>query len=289
MSERAGVEPQDTPPRSIASDAPPSFEQRALGEEINPLEEINAAFRQTNSRVWFGVAGMALLVTALVVWGIVAQQIVTTSTQVTLLPASGLYQVPAPQRGVVERIDVAAGSPVVPGERLGAIDTPGGQTTAITSPVAGTVATVHMAVGEVAQPGSAFVGIAPAGSETVAIGLLNAGTVAAVARGQHATVAIPIADQVRYGRIEGTVAFVASLPISAERMAALFGTSVAAATTFQSMPLYEVRIDLLDAPTPSGFKWTVGTGPATRLPVNTVGTASIIVAHRSLASRAFGS
>ena len=65
-----------------------SFHERAIGEVTNPLEQINVTFKRTGSRIWLGVAGLALLVVGIVIWGFVAQQVVITSTQIALLPKS---------------------------------------------------------------------------------------------------------------------------------------------------------------------------------------------------------
>lgn len=266
-----------------------TFQERAIGETTNPLEQINATFRQTSSRMWLGVAGLALLVAGFVVWGVVAQQVVTTPAQVALIPRSGLYPVPVLQTAVVRQIDVSPGSAVTVGEDLGTLSVPGSAPVQITAPVAGTVASVQATTGALIAAGSTFLHIAPAGPETVAIGLLSPQAVGSVVRGQDATVAFPTVNQVRYGRVEATVEYVAAVPISAGRAAALFDSPNSVAAILQAGPLYEVRLDLHEAHTPTGFRWTVGNGPAAPLPINTVGTAAIVTSHRSLFSRAFGS
>ena len=70
---------------------------------------------------------------------------------------------------------------------------------------------------------------------------------------------------------------------------ALFDNPATAAAAVQAGPVYEVRLNLHVAQTPTGFAWTVGRGPSTPLPINSIGVADIVTSHRSLASRAFGS
>lgn len=275
---------------AVASDAGGgTFQERAIGEATNPLEQINATFKRTSSRIWLGVGGLALLVAALVIWGFVAQQVVTTSTQVALLPSTGLYPVPVLQTAVVHQIDAPLGSTVVAGQRLGVLSVPGSAPIDITAPIAGTVASVQATTGAIIASGSTFLYLAPKGPETVAIGLLTPAAVGTVTPGQGATVAFPTVNQVRYGRIEATVDFVAALPLTAGRAMALFDNPTTAAGVLQAGPVYEVRLDLHEAQTPTGYAWTVGKGLTNPLPINSIGMADIVTSHRSLASRAFGS
>ena len=51
----------------------PTFAERALGAPPNPLDNIDHVFRHTARRTWLGVLGLALLLTAGVVWTAVAR------------------------------------------------------------------------------------------------------------------------------------------------------------------------------------------------------------------------
>ena len=265
-----------------------SFEQRAIGDVVNPLEQINSVFKRTSSRIWLGVGGLALLVVGFVIWGFVAQQIVTTQTQVILLPKSGLYPVSVLQTSVVQQISVPEGTEVTVGQTLGTVSVPGAGTTTITAPIAGTVVTVQAATGQILTAGSTFLNLAPKGEETVAIGLISPSAVGSVANNQPVTIAIPTVNPTRYGRLVGTVEYVGSVPIAQGRIIALFGNTATASAILQAGPAYEVRIDLKPASTPSGYTWTVGNGPSQHLPLDSTGVAFIETSHKSLASRAFG-
>jgi hypothetical protein len=265
-----------------------TFEERAIGEVVNPLEQINSVFKRTASRVWLGVGGLALLVAAFIVWGCVAQQVVTTKAQVELLPTSGLYPVAALAAGVVQEISVSQGATVHQGDKVGVIGVPGAQPVTLTAPVDGTIVSVDAANGQVIAAGATFMQMARTGDPSVAVGLLSPAEVGTAVRGQKVTIALPSINPTRYGRLTGTIDYIGDAPISQGRVIALFGNTPVASSILQGGPAYEVRITLGTDSTPSGYHWTVGKGPDQRLPMLTSGLAFIEVSRRSLASRAFG-
>ena len=67
-----------------------TFEQRAIGDVVNPLEHIDSVFRRTGSRLRWGVAGVFLLVAALVLIAVLLLAVVALSaTRVSVRNTNG--------------------------------------------------------------------------------------------------------------------------------------------------------------------------------------------------------
>jgi hypothetical protein len=67
----------------------------------------------------------------------------------------------------------------------------------------------------------------------------------------------------------------------------LTGNSSLQSLVAQLGPLREVDIKLERAATPSGLKWSVGTGPSTRLPIGVLAAAKITVGKQTILHQAF--
>lgn len=266
----------------------PSFKDRAIGEVVNPLEQIDSVFKRTGSRIWLGVAGIFLLVVALVVWGFVAQRVVTTKAGVVILPKSGLYPVATLQTGVVGDVLVKEDQSVLAGQTLTTLTVPGVGELKITSPIDGTVVAVDAAKGQISGPGSTLFLLAPKGEFTLAIGLVGPSQINGLQVGQKATIAIPTVNPQRFGRLIGTVVFVGGTPATRSRIESVLGGAAQATAVLQQGPAYEVQIQLKTADSPSGYDWTVGDGPPTPLPLETNGVAFIEISSKSIASKVFG-
>jgi len=264
-----------------------TFEQRAIGDVVNPLEQIDSIFRRTSSRLWLGVAGVSLLVLALAVWGFVAQRIVTVETPIAIAPKSGLLPVATLESGVIGAVFVAEGDSVTTGQRLATLINPAVGEIEVVSPMDGVVADSDAVVGQVTGVGSPVFLLAPAGERAMALGLVGSAQVSGLLVGQNVTIAFPTVNQQSGGRLMGIVENVSETPVSSTRIAAVLGSGSLAAEVAQQGPLYEVQIELVPASTPSGYAWTVGEGPPKAPPITSIGLASIETSRQSVASEIF--
>lgn len=265
-----------------------TFEQRAIGDVVNPLEQIDSVFRRTGSRLWLGVAGIFMLVAALVIWGFVAQRIVTTDTPVMLVPRSGLFPVGILETGVIVDVLVGEGDSVTAGQRLATLANPAVGEIQIVAPITGIVVAVDAVKGQVTGQGNSVFLLAPQGESTVAIGLVGPAQVNGLREGQKVTIAFPTVNQQSGGRLIGTLHHIGVTPVSSTRVAAVLGSGGLAAQVLQQGPVYEVQIELTPATTPSGYAWTVGAGPPIAPPITSIGIASIETSRQSIASQVFG-
>lgn len=274
-------------PVDTAPEPPATFEERALAATGNPLEEIDRVFRRTASRVWLGVVGIAALVAALVVWGVVAERVVTTQATTVLVPESGLYPVGRLESGLVIEIRVDEGDTVDRGAVLAVVQTPEAGPIEVTAPIDGVVALVETAVGQPVGPGSTLFLLASTNDTVAGIAILGPGSLTSLAVGQEASIAVSSVNSQSYGRIRARVASIDDIPLSRARLESLLGDS--ADLFARQGPLYEATLTLeTDPTTPSGYAWTVAQGPPNRLPLGTLGTAHIVVDRQSLVAGILG-
>lgn len=265
-----------------------TFAERAIGNVVNPLEQIDSVFRRTGHRMWLGVMGILLLVVALVVWAVVADRVVTVSEQIVLLPESGLFPVATLQTGLVGDVLVVEDQAVSIGDLLTTLSIPAVGELAIRSPINGTVVAVDVSEGQIAGPGNTLFLLAPEGEPTMAIGFAGPANLASLAVGQEVTILIPTVNPQRYGRMEGTLTFVGGTPATRSRISAVLGGDAQAVSVLQRGPTYEIRIEPKLGDTASGYVWTVGSGPPARPPLATNGIALVEISRESLAQKVFG-
>ncbi len=284
MSEITSSDPESNPEKSTGQ----SFEDRAIGEVANPLEQVNSVFKRTGGRMWLGVGGLTLLVSALVVWSFVAQTVETTKTGVSLVPRSGLSSARVMQAGVIDQILVEEGEFVERGQPLVTILTGVGEQSVV-APVEGLVAGIDAVKGQVASAGDELVVLAPLdfSDQAAAIGFVRPEQLGQLEIGQSVTIQFPTANPQTYGRMKGTLSFVAPTPVLRSRLRQILPDTQANAA-YQQGPFYEIAIDVERADTPSGFAWTIGNGPPNQIYLASNGVAFIAVSRQSIASKAFG-
>jgi multidrug resistance efflux pump len=238
--------------------------------------------------MWLGVGGLTLLVSALVVWSFVAQTVETTKTGVSLVPRSGLSSARVMQAGVIDQILVEEGEFVERGQPLVTILTGVGEQSVV-APVEGLVAGIDAVKGQVASAGDELVVLAPLdfSDQAAAIGFVRPEQLGQLEIGQSVTIQFPTANPQTYGRMKGTLSFVAATPVLRSRLRQILPDTQANAA-YQQGPFYEIAIDVERADTPSGFAWTIGNGPPDQIYLASNGVAFIAVSRQSIASKAFG-
>ncbi len=266
-----------------------TFEERALSEAGNPLEQLDLVFKRTTGQLWFGVLGLAALVGALIIWGVVAQRTVTIAAPVVFSPESGLYPVGELAGGLVVSITPSEGDRVAVGETLAIVTSAEGVQVPVVAPIDGVVVAVDTAEGRVNLVGSPMFLLAPVDEQPVALAVVGASDLAALELGQEATVEIGSINPQAFGSLRADVRSIGAVPLSRARLGDIFGDPTQVAVALQAGPLYEVVLEpRLDPVSPSGLAWTVGQGPPSLPPLGAVGRAQIVVDRTSLAAQVFG-
>lgn len=108
----------------------------------------------------------------------------------------------------------------------------------------------------------------------------------------------------QYGSIPSQVTWISSKTVTVQEVASIVGDSELADALIQNpvpyaipdngraqnLPVVQVELKLeTDPNTPSGYKWTQGNGPDTKIPEGALGEARVTVAERSLFSYAIAS
>jgi hypothetical protein len=265
-----------------------SFRDRALGDPPSPLEHIDHLFHQTSRRIWLGVLGLALLIGAGVLWGAIATQSVTDDGTAVIVPPQGIFAAGDAHAGVVSQVHAREGTLVRAGDQLATITTARGDEIAVSSPITGRVVAVEVRAGDATAGQTSMFRIAPAYSKPVAVMLFPAARIADIAPGQRVAITINGVARDKYGQAVGRVQRISAIPISQQRLRQLTGDTSLAALPSRLGPLREVRIALTRADTPSGVKWTQGSGPPGELPIGVQAVASVTIDRQTLLGKAFG-
>jgi multidrug efflux pump subunit AcrA (membrane-fusion protein) len=254
----------------------------------NPLEQLDRLFRLTSRRTWLVVAGLVILVGALVAWGVLAQRDVTVTAPGLLVPSGGFIEVARLESGVVGDVFVATGQDVSKGQELATYAGAGGMQT-ITAPVAGRVVEVSISPGSTLVPGLPAFTLIPASSETISVAFASPPVHAQIHTGQDVLLAASSAPSGQYGSIKGQITRIGEEPATSARLDRLTGGNESLASAFLSSgPVYEVDVKLDRNPsTFSGYQWTTTGGPDYKVPPGTLVSMSAVVARQSIASQLF--
>ncbi len=279
-----------SPDHALADGA--SFRDRALEEGGNPLEQLDRLYSLTARRTWAAVAALAVLVGALVVWGVVAQRDVTVSAPGILVPRGGFIEVQRLEAGLVQELHVNAGDRVEEGDVLAVYVPVGGEPTPIVAPVDGQVEEIAVAPGSTLVPGLPAFTILPTGAEreVYALAFASPAVQPQLHVAQEVAVEAASAPPAQYGSIVGIVARIGETPITFARLNRLTGGNEELARgILAGGPTYEVQVRLRrDAATPSGVRWTTDQGPDFRVPAGTLVSVTALVDREPSVSGLFG-
>ena len=265
-----------------------TFAERALGAPPNPLDNIDHVFRHTARRTWLGVLGLALLLTAGVVWTAVAEQKVVVDASAVLVPADGIYTAGDLQAGLVLQLNVDLDQSVQQGEVLARVQVAEtGNVVQVRSPVDGRVLAIDVRAGESTTPGTPMFRIVPPG-EPVMVALYPAADVARLSVGDTVTVSVNGVAPDQFGRAVGRVESIGPIPASDNRLRQITGDTSLLGLAERLGPVREIQISLERDDTPSGIAWDGGSGPPAPVSVGTRALAHITVGQQTLLDRAFG-
>ena len=264
----------------------PSFRDRALGENPNPLEHIDHLFHHTARRLWVGVVGIAILLSAGVLWTVVATQSQTMTAPALVVPPEGIYAVNTGQPGVVSSLLVQQGQLVKTDQTLAVIEVADGTTVLLRSPVRGRIVAQDVRLGDTVTGAESAFRIAPT-SDLVGVALVPADQVSRLRVGMPASLTVNGVARAEYGVVKGVVATISPIAVSTARLRQITGDDSLVNLPQQLGPLREVTITLDQADTPSGLEWTRGEGPAAALPIGVRAQATVEIGRERIITKAF--
>jgi hypothetical protein len=256
----------------------------------SPVEVLDRRLRVTTTRVWMVFLGVIVLFAAALGWAVFGRAPTEVRGQSMLLPPDGLYEVGVETEGFVQDLLVRSGDEVREGQPLARLRQPDGQVVEVKAPVAGEVAALLVKPGTYSTVGTPVATLVAEGSELIGVVYVPAQQGKVVQDGMRVFVSPSTAPAAQYGSILGTVRYVSSLPATSERIRLNLGDNSDLVDYLTGgQPVLEIAVELEHDPsTPSGYKWSSGSGPPFPISAATLGTASIVVSERSPASQIFG-
>lgn len=258
--------------------------KRRQGEELDRLPSI------AKPRGWVAAIALTVLVVGLLV-GLLAGSIPRKVNGGGVLASDGgLAEVQSPVAGEVVDVLVAAGDEVVPDTPVATVRDRQGELHTVVSGQDGSVQAVRTSPGRVLSPGSPVVTVARTPTDpSRAYLFLDQQQAAGVAPGMPVEVHLAAAPSAAFGSAHGTVSAVGQQPASPEELDLLLANgTLAKEFTADGAPVV-VTVTLTDADTPTGLRWSQGTGPDFPLQPGSLVNADIRLGDQSVLDMVLGS
>lgn len=257
--------------------ATPGRTQGRLGDRRGPGDQLDDLVRIVGPGLWIGCVGLAILVVGLVAWAFIGTVSQTAAGQGMIVSGDGLRRVHLPVGGLVTEVGVRPGDEVVAGQTLFFVAGQGSNRDAVTAPVAGLLIDMDLEDGDVGAAGMIVAVIAPAGPLSV-VAYVPLAEGKQVAPGMAAEVS-PLTVPRELGHLPGRVESVSPYPVPMAEIAQHLDNELLAEQVAAQGAAMEVKISLTpDASAPSGYRWSSGSGPPTRLTVGTPAAVQVMIA-----------
>lgn len=252
----------------------------------DPTREIAARTSLTPRRLVIALAGICLLVVAAVVWAVFGRAPETVNGSGIILPVGGYTELGTEIVGVIDQVLVAPGDVVSAGDPVVVVHTDTNPRKAVLTTTPGVVVDVIARPGRTTGTGQPLVIIDPAARRLRTTAFLPAAGAEIVSPGMTALVSPSDAPRSQYGFIQGRVVSVAPAPITRGRVLTLLGDNAELTDYFLAKgPVGEVTIEMTAADTPSGYQWTIGTGPENRVDSGTLADVMVVISDQSVVDR----
>ena len=167
-------------------------------------------------------------------------------------------------------------------EEISTLETEIRVSSTIVAPVTGTVTEVAASLGDVVVPGTPIVRVIQESDRLDALVKVPLFKGKQIRSGMHVQFAPGTVKREEFGTIMGRVNTVSPLPISRSALRAMLHNERLVDFFMRDGPPIVVRVDLEhDFNTPTGLRWSGGTGPAQTISPGTAGRASIAVREQA--------
>ena len=230
---------------------------------VSPMVRLNQIAQFARPRTWIMLIAVVTLLFGVLAWAALARAPKTVLATGIISTQGGPVNIGTSLDGTVTDVYVGVGETVQAGNTIAVVKDDAGRSLRVLSPVTGVISEISTQVGDFVNVGDTVGTLQNNGEAVEAIALMPVSTVGDVKVGQLARIApdsVPVGD---FGYLTGTVISVGATPMSDARVKQLEGSiSGFDSSTDIGEPVVEVRIGLnADPANPSGFDWTVGTGP----------------------------
>jgi len=245
----------------------------------DPAEGIAARQPVTEVRLWLVLLGVALVAAGVVGWLAFGSAAEGVSGRAMVVPSRGFLGIGAEVDGLVEEVRVRPGDAVAAGEVVAVIREDPGGLVEVAARRAGTIVAVFVREGDLSREGDALATMEAVPGDLEVVAFLPAGPAKRIAPGMEVGIALDFVPASADGYLRGVVDAVAPVPAAPERVLLVTGGNAALASYFlEPGPVLEISIrPVRDPGTPSGYAWTVGSGPAITLSAGTLARAMVYV------------
>jgi len=255
------------------------FRKQAL-DRLSSAEELDRVVRVSRPGTWIALAGLLLVVAAVVLWATLSSITTTVSGLGFVLPEGGLIEASALRPGIVQRIDVDPGHRVKAGDVVAELETSDGSELHLTAPTSGRVTEVVRAIGDFVPQGGEVAILQPA-RELVVESFVPQSDAKEARRGDEVWVAPSTAAASEFGYARGRVARIGDIPLSDARVESLLESPSSARHVGDLGPVIHVVVKLSSADTPSGLSWTASKGPAAPVTFGTPADIQVVTGRRA--------
>jgi multidrug resistance efflux pump len=249
-------------------------------DRLSSPEQLDRLVKVTRPGTWIALAGLLLVVAAVVLWATLTSITTTVSGVGFVLPEGGLREASAARSGIVERIDVADGQRVRSGERVAELTSRDGSGFSVTAPMDAHVGEVLRGIGDYVQEGGEIAILVPPGRRVVETFLPVANAKEARV-GDEVWVAPTTVAVSEFGFARGRVARISEVPISDAGIDSVLENPARVRAIAELGPVIRVLVELLSAPTPSGLSWTASQGPPEPVTIGTRADIEVVTGERT--------
>ncbi len=256
----------------------PAFRASALTHLSSP-EQLDTLVRVTRPRGWIALAAVGLVLAAAIVWSLVGTVQTTFTGPGVLLTPFGTTDGVAADDGRITRLLVSQGDAVAAGDELATVATASGESQPVIAPRSGEVVELLAFPDDHVDAGAPVVTIQPDDEDLRVFMYVPIDGIQPVKPGMPVQISVTTEPPELYGLLRGTVTRVGSFPATRAGVNALLNNPDIASIVVSGGPVVQVEVTLEPSPdTPSGYAWTSGVGPPTRLSAGTLVNASVVTA-----------
>jgi biotin carboxyl carrier protein len=277
-SPTGAAQKQATPqPPTAAPTAPPTAPPSAPKNATGALG-LDDLLRVTGPRIWIGLVALLVVVAGILVWSIVGviPQVVPGDG---MLLRGGVQNISAPDDGSLTTVDVSENSRVKAGDVVATMMTEAGEKVEIKATDDGTVTGINIPPGFSVRQGAEIMTVEVITMPLLAVVYVPLGDGKQISPGMAVQLSPSVADVDSYGYLMGTVSAISEFPVSQNALTggAYIDSAAMAATLGGDVPVLRMIIQLDEADTPSGYRWSSSSGPDFQLRNGTATSARVIV------------
>ncbi len=238
---------------------PGLYRSQALRHASSP-EGLDELMHVTSSRAWLALLACGVVITFAVIWAIFGNLTISARGDGMLMRPLGLQQLTVPENGTLVHLFLRSGQNIKAGQPIATERLPTGAILTLRANTAGTLEEVSSGSGGYVRAGDSLGRLDEIGQPLEALIFVSTEDARSLAAGMPAEIWPQGAGS--HGFIYGRVRSVSRFPSSPERLQFLFHNDALQNDLTRGLPVHEVDIELAKAPTPSGVRWSVRSGPA---------------------------